>query len=44
MKEWLRWWSPLVADNPWIRAALAAAMGLVVLISLVRVARRFRER
>ena len=44
MKEWLRWWSPLVADNPWIRAALVTGMGLLALIALVRVARRMRER
>jgi len=43
LKEWVRWWSPLVVNNQWVVAALAAGLGLLVLIALVRAAFTIRE-
>jgi hypothetical protein len=43
MTEWLRWWSPLVVNNQWVVAALAAGLGLLVLVALFRAVVYIRE-
>jgi hypothetical protein len=43
VKEWLRWWSPVVVSNQWVVAALAAGLGLLVLVALFRAVLYIRE-
>jgi len=36
LNELIRWWSPLIVNNQWVLAALAAGLGLLVLVAIFR--------